>query len=130
MRPGSVIVDLAAEQGGNCELTEAGKTVVKHGVTIVGASDLPSHVAVHASQMWSRNMEKFLFHVSKDGVMVCDTADEIVRGCLITRDGAIVHEATKAAAAADGGSSSSGSGGSSSGSSSSSSSSGKAVEAS
>ncbi len=98
MRPGSVIVDLAAEQGGNCELTEAGKTVVKHGVTIIGSADLPSHVAVHASQMWSRNMEKFLFHVSKDGVMVCDPADEIVRGCLITRAGAIASAGPAAAA--------------------------------
>jgi NAD(P) transhydrogenase subunit alpha len=73
---------------------------VKHRVTIIGAADLPSHVAVHASQMWSRNMEKLLMHVSKDGVLVCDTADEIVRGCMITRGGEIVHEAAKAAAAA------------------------------
>lgn len=100
MRPGSVIVDLAAEQGGNCELTAAGETVVKHRVTIIGASDLPSHVAVHASQMWSRNMEKLVFHVSKDGVLVCDSNDEIVRGCLITRDGEIVHEGARAAALA------------------------------
>ncbi len=96
MKPGSVIVDLAAEQGGNCELSEAGKTVVKHGVTIIGAADLPSHVAVHASQMWSRNMEKLLLHVSKDGAFVLDPEkDEIVRGCMITRGGEIVHEATK-----------------------------------
>jgi NAD(P) transhydrogenase subunit alpha len=100
MRPGSVIVDLAAEQGGNCALSEAGKTVVKHRVTIIGASDLPSHVAVHASQMWSRNMEKLLFHVSKDGAFKLDTADEIVRGCLITQNGEIVHEGAKAAAQA------------------------------
>ncbi|HVH45398.1 MAG TPA: Re/Si-specific NAD(P)(+) transhydrogenase subunit alpha [Labilithrix sp.] len=98
MRPGSIIVDLAAEQGGNCALTEAGKTVVKHRVTIIGAVDLPSHVAVHASQMWSRNMEKLLLHVSKDGALVCDANDEIVRGCLITRNGEIVHEAARAAA--------------------------------
>ncbi|MFO0736517.1 MAG: Re/Si-specific NAD(P)(+) transhydrogenase subunit alpha [Labilithrix sp.] len=95
MKPGSVIVDLAADQGGNCALSEAGKTVVKHGVTIIGASDLPSHVAVHASQMWSRNMEKLMFHVTKDGEWNLDLKDEIVRGCVITRDGAIVHEATK-----------------------------------
>jgi len=97
MKPGSVIVDLAAEQGGNCALTEAGRTVVRHGVTIIGALDLPSHVAVHASQMWSRNMEKLLAHVSKDGAFALDTRDEIVRGCLVTRGGEIVHEATRAA---------------------------------
>ena len=97
MRPGSVIVDLAAEQGGNCALTEPGKTTVKHGVTVIGAVDLPSQVAVHASQMWSRNMEKLLFHVSKDGVFTLDTKDEIVRGCLVTRDGEILHEGAKAA---------------------------------
>ena len=105
MKPGSVIVDLAAEQGGNCVLSEAGKTVVKHGVTIIGAADLPSHVAVHASQMWSRNMEKLLFHVKKDGVWALDTKDEIVRGCTITQGGAIVQEATRAAVATAGGAS-------------------------
>jgi H+-translocating NAD(P) transhydrogenase subunit alpha len=98
MRAGSVIVDLAAEQGGNCALTEPGQTVVKHGVTIIGAADLPSHVSVHASQMWSRNMEKLLFHVTKDGTLVCDTKDEIVRGCLITHGGEIVHEGARLAA--------------------------------
>jgi NAD(P) transhydrogenase subunit alpha len=98
MRPGSVIVDLAAEQGGNCALTEPGSTAIKHGVTIIGAADLPSHVAVHASQMWSRNMEKLLFHVTRDGVLTFDPTDEIIRGCLVTRDGEIVHEAARAAA--------------------------------
>jgi NAD(P) transhydrogenase subunit alpha len=97
MKPGSVIVDLAAEQGGNCVLSEAGKTVVKHGVTIIGATDLPSHLAVHASQMWSRNMEKLLFHVTKDGALQLDETDEIVRGCLVTRGGEIVHSAVRAA---------------------------------
>ncbi|MCL2777330.1 MAG: Re/Si-specific NAD(P)(+) transhydrogenase subunit alpha [Polyangiaceae bacterium] len=92
MKPGSVIVDLAAEQGGNCALTEAGKTVVKHGVTIVGAENLPSQVTVHASQMWSRNMEKFLFHVSKGGELQLHDTDEIVRGCLITQGGEIVSD--------------------------------------
>jgi NAD(P) transhydrogenase subunit alpha len=97
MKPGSVIVDLAVEQGGNCALSEAGKTVVKHGVTLIGAADLPSHLAVHASQMWSRNMEKLLFHVTKDGALVADTKDEIIRGCLITEGGSIVHEALRKA---------------------------------
>jgi len=84
MKPGSVIVDLAAEQGGNCELTESGKTVVKHGVTIIGELDVPSHVAVHASAMWSRNMEKILFHITKDGVLAPNLDDEIVKGCKVT----------------------------------------------
>ena len=100
MKPGSVIVDLAAEQGGNCELTEPGKTVVKHGVTLVGEVDLPSHVAVHASQMWSRNMEKLLFHLTKNGELAADTKDEIVRGCLITRGGEVAQERVREAIAA------------------------------
>jgi NAD(P) transhydrogenase subunit alpha len=99
MKPGSVIVDLAAEQKGNCELTESGKTVVKHGVTIVGELDMPSHVAVHASHMYSRNMEKLLFHLTKDGVMKMDMEDEITRGCLVTHGGEIVHEKAREAQA-------------------------------
>jgi NAD(P) transhydrogenase subunit alpha len=91
MKPGSVIVDLAAEQGGNCEGAEAGKTVVKHGVSIIGAVDLPSNLAVHASQMWSRNMEKLMFHVTKEGVLKMDMKDEITRGCVITHEGAVVQ---------------------------------------
>jgi NAD(P) transhydrogenase subunit alpha len=97
MKPGSVVVDLAAEQGGNCEGCEAGKTVVKHGVTIVGALDLPSNLAVHASQMWSRNMEKLMFHLTKDGALKLDMKDEITRGCLITHDGEVVQERVKEA---------------------------------
>jgi NAD(P) transhydrogenase subunit alpha len=97
MKPGSVIVDLAAEQGGNCALSEPGKTVVKHGVTIIGEPDLPSHVAVHASQMWSRNMEKLLFHVTKDGALKSDDRDEIIVGCTITKDGDVVHERVREA---------------------------------
>ncbi|MBS2015064.1 MAG: Re/Si-specific NAD(P)(+) transhydrogenase subunit alpha [Deltaproteobacteria bacterium] len=95
MKPGSVIVDLAAEQGGNCEGSESGKTVVKHGVTIIGNADLPSMVAVHASQMWSRNMEKLLFHVTKDGALKLDMKDEITAGCLITHEGAVVQPRVK-----------------------------------
>lgn len=91
MKPGSVVVDLAAEQGGNCEGAVAGQTVVKHGVTIVGTLDLPSNVAVHASQMWSRNMEKLLFHVTKDGALKLDMNDEITAGSLITHEGEVVQ---------------------------------------
>jgi NAD(P) transhydrogenase subunit alpha len=99
MKPGSVVVDMAAEQGGNCEGSEAGKTVVKHGVTIMGVLDLPSRLAVHASQMFSRNMEKLLLHLSKDGALKLDLAEEITRGSVITHDGAIVHAQVKEAAA-------------------------------
>jgi NAD(P) transhydrogenase subunit alpha len=95
MRPGSVIVDLAAEQKGNCELTKPGQTTVEHGVTIIGATDLTSRMASHASQMYSRNMEKLLFYVTKDGAWKLDFKDEIVAGCVITHGGAIVHAKVK-----------------------------------
>jgi NAD(P) transhydrogenase subunit alpha len=94
MKPGSVIVDLA---GGNCEGCEVGETVVKHGVTIIGAVDLPSNLAVHASQMWSRNMEKLMFHLTKDGALKLDMKDEITRGCLITHGGEVVQERVREA---------------------------------
>lgn len=97
MRPGSVIVDLAAEQHGNAALTEPGKTVTRHGVTIVGELDMPSHLAMHASQMYSRNMEKLLFHLTKDGAFVFDMKEEITAGCLITRGGDVMHRATRQA---------------------------------
>ena len=96
MRPGAVIVDLAAETGGNCELTRPGETVVENGVTIVGPLNLPSSMPTHASQMYARNMLNFINHIVKDGEIVIDTEDEITKGCLITRDGEIVHEATAA----------------------------------
>lgn len=91
MKPGSVIVDLAAEQQGNCALTEPGATVVRHGVTIVGALDLPSSLAVHASQMYSRNMEKLLLHLTKDGEFKWNFDDEIIRGATITHEGKVLH---------------------------------------
>ncbi len=97
MKAGSVIVDLAAEQQGNCELTEPGKVVEKHGVTIIGEVNFPSRLAMHASQMFSRNMEKLLLHVSKDGVLHIDLNEEIMAGCVITHGGEIVHAGTKAA---------------------------------
>ena len=101
MRPGAVIVDLAAETGGNCELTRPGETVVENGVTIVGPLNLPSSMPTHASQMYARNMLNFINHIVKDGEIIIDTEDEITKGCLITRDGEIVHEATAAAIMAD-----------------------------
>jgi NAD(P) transhydrogenase subunit alpha len=93
MRRGSVIVDLAAEQGGNCALTKPGERyVTDNGVNIIGELNLPSQVAVHSSQMYSRNMEKLLLHVSKEGALKLDRADEIVKGMLICQGGEIVHE--------------------------------------
>jgi NAD(P) transhydrogenase subunit alpha len=95
MKPGSVIVDLAAEQQGNCALTEPGKTVVKHGVTIMGTLDLPSKLAVHASQMYSRNMEKLLLHLSKEGELKLDMNEEITKGSVITMNGEVTNVRVK-----------------------------------
>ena len=97
MQPGAVIVDLAAESGGNCELTRPGETVVVHGVTILGPLNLPSSMPTHASQMYSRNMLNFINHIVTDGEITIDLADEITKGCLITHEGEIVHEAILAA---------------------------------
>ena len=91
MAPGSVIVDLAAERGGNCELTEAGATVVKHNVTIVGQINLASAVPYHASQMYAKNVSTFLLHLFKGGKPELNLDDEITRETLITRGGEIVH---------------------------------------
>jgi NAD(P) transhydrogenase subunit alpha len=95
MRPGSVIVDLAAEQQGNCEATKPGETVVVKGVTIIGELNYASRLALHASQMYSRNMEKLLFHLTKDGALKMDLKEEITAGCLITHGGEIVHAKVK-----------------------------------
>ncbi len=91
MRPGSVIVDLAAEQGGNVAGSEAGKDVVRNGVTIVGALSGPSNVAFHASQAFSRNIEKLLLHITSEGNWKIDLNEEITKGCVITKEGEIVH---------------------------------------
>jgi NAD(P) transhydrogenase subunit alpha len=95
MKAGSVIVDLAAEQHGNCELTKPGETVVEHGVTIIGVTDLTSRMCAHASQMYSRNMEKLFFYITKDGAWKLDFKDEIVAGSVITHGGEIVHPKVK-----------------------------------
>ena len=87
MAPGSVIVDLAAERGGNCELTRAGETVVAHGVTIIGRINVASGVPYHASQMYARNITAFLLHLVKDGKLRLDLEDEIIRETLLTRAG-------------------------------------------
>jgi len=92
MAPGSVIVDLAAERGGNCELTRPGEEVVEYGVTIIGRFNLASSVPYHASQMYSRNLSAFLLHLVKDGKLRIDTDDEIVRETLLTQGGEVVNK--------------------------------------
>uniref|UniRef100_A0A831X887 NAD(P) transhydrogenase subunit alpha part 1 n=1 Tax=Thermorudis peleae TaxID=1382356 RepID=A0A831X887_9BACT len=96
MRPRAVIVDLAAEMGGNCELTEPGETVVRYGVTIMGPLNLPSEMAYTASQMYARNVTTLVEHLAPRGELVFDFADEITRGVVLTRDGEILHEPTLA----------------------------------
>ena len=91
MAPGSVIEDLAAERGGNCELTRADETVVEQGVTILGPTNLPSTVPYHASQMYAKNMTTFLLHLVKDGSVHVDHADEITRDTLIAEKGDVAN---------------------------------------
>lgn len=91
MQPGSVIVDLAAERGGNCELTKPGETVVEHGVTILGPLNIPSTVPYHASQMYAKVITTFLAHLVKEGKLELDLEDEITSGTLVTKDGQVVH---------------------------------------
>ena len=91
MKAGSVIVDVAAERGGNCELTRPGEDVEENGVTILGPANLPSLVPVDASQMYARNISAFLLHMIKEDRLEVDPEDEIVRETLLTRDGKVVH---------------------------------------
>jgi len=92
MKPGSIVVDLAVETGGNCEGSAVGQIVVKHGVKIVGYANVPSRLAVDASALYARNLAEFMkLIVAKDGSLAIDPADEIVKGSLLTRDGQIVH---------------------------------------
>lgn len=91
MAPGSVIVDLAAERGGNCELTKPGESILAHGVTIIGWFNLAGTVPHDASQMYARNMVTFLTHLVKDGKARVDADDEIIRSTLVTRGGEIVN---------------------------------------
>ncbi|MBI2403265.1 MAG: Re/Si-specific NAD(P)(+) transhydrogenase subunit alpha [Gemmatimonadetes bacterium] len=102
MRAGAVIVDLAAETGGNCELTQAGREVEAHGVTIIGAVNLAATIPTHASQMFSRNMLSFLQHLIKDGNLKLDFQDELTAGACITHAGEIRHEGARALVAAGG----------------------------
>ncbi|HVN73234.1 MAG TPA: Re/Si-specific NAD(P)(+) transhydrogenase subunit alpha [Methanoregula sp.] len=96
MRPGAVIVDLAAETGGNCELTEAGKTVRKHGVTIIGPQNLPARVPFHTSQMYAKNLQAFLaLLVDKNGELVKEFTDEILAASLLVHAGEVRHAPTR-----------------------------------
>jgi len=101
MKPGSIVIDLAVENGGNCEGSETGKIVVKHGVKIVGYANVPSRLAVDASSLYARNLAEYLkLIVQKDGTLKLDREDEIVKGSLLTQDGQIVHAAFAPAPAA------------------------------
>lgn len=91
MNLGSVIVDLAADRGGNCELTKPGQTIVEHGVTIVGPLNVASTIPFHASQMYAKNVSNFLLHLAKDGQIQLDLQDEITRETLVTRGGEVAH---------------------------------------
>ena len=91
MAPGSVIVDLASERGGNCELTKPGEVVIEHGITIIGYFNLATGMPYHASQMYSRNLSAFLLHLVKDGKLQLNLEDEIIRETLLTRDGEVFN---------------------------------------
>jgi proton-translocating NAD(P)+ transhydrogenase subunit alpha len=99
MRPGSVIVDLAAETGGNVELTREGEDVDVGGVTIIGTRNVPSTMPLHASQLYARNVANLLLHLVKDGAINLDFTDDITKGCCITHGGEIVNERAKPAPA-------------------------------
>ncbi len=92
MRPGSVIVDLAAETGGNCEVTQPGQVVAVDGIWVDGTINVPSTVALHASQLYSRNVTNLLQHLASDGELKLDFQDEITRGCCVTHAGQVVNE--------------------------------------
>jgi NAD(P) transhydrogenase subunit alpha len=100
MPPGSVVVDLAAETGGNCELTEPGETVVREGVTLAGPLNLASSMADHASSLYGRNIQSLLELMLPEGQLSLDFEDEIIKGACITHEGEIVHEGAREAAAA------------------------------
>ncbi len=91
MAPGSVIVDLASERGGNCELTKPGEVIIEHGVTIIGYFNLATGMPYHASQMYARNLTAFLLHLVKDGKLQLNLDDEIVHETLLTKDGEVVN---------------------------------------
>jgi NAD(P) transhydrogenase subunit alpha len=90
MRPGAVIIDMAAETGGNCELTQPGKTIVEHGVTIIGPQNLPARIPFHSSQMYAKNLQSFLSLLAgRDGAAIADFSDEILAASLLVHDGEV-----------------------------------------
>ena len=95
MHPGSCIVDLAAENGGNCELTRPGEIINHNGVIIDGTLNLPAQVPFHASQMLSKNIAKLLTEIIEDGKVKFDMENQVIKGCLVTHEGEIIHETTK-----------------------------------
>ena len=95
MQPGSCIIDLAAENGGNCDLTKPGELIHHHGITIDGRQNLPAQIPYHASQMLSKNISKLLTEITEEGKIKFDMENEIIKGCLVTHEGNIVHEMTK-----------------------------------
>jgi NAD(P) transhydrogenase subunit alpha len=97
MKPGAVIIDLAAETGGNCELTKPGETVIKNNVKIVGPINLPASLGRHASEMYARNLFNFIKPAIEDGELNIDWEDEVFAQSALTRDGEIKHEPTREA---------------------------------
>jgi NAD(P) transhydrogenase subunit alpha len=98
MRAGSVIVDLAAEKGGNCKLVTPDQTTVVHGVTLIGATNLPAEIPANASQMYAKNLTTFFKHLAPEGELVLDLEDEITAGAMLTNDGRITNEVVRARA--------------------------------
>jgi NAD(P) transhydrogenase subunit alpha len=95
MKPGAVVLDMAVEFGGNCELSEKGKTVVKHGVTIIGEPNLPSLVPYNASEMYSKNLLSLIEYSANDGNFIIDMEDEIFKSAVIVKDGEVIHQRTR-----------------------------------
>jgi NAD(P) transhydrogenase subunit alpha len=95
MKPGSIVLDMAVEFGGNCEVSEKGKTIKKYGVTIIGEPNLPSLVPTHSSEMYSKNLLNLITYISKAGVVELNLENEIVKGSLITHKGEVVHQRIK-----------------------------------
>src|SRR5579875_1460650 len=95
MQPGSVIVDLAAETGGNCQLSVAGETIQRYGVTIMGPVNLPATMAFHASEMYAKNVSTLLEHLAPKGQFTLNLDDDITKGVCLTRDGEILYGPTK-----------------------------------
>jgi NAD(P) transhydrogenase subunit alpha len=95
MRPGSVVLDMAVEFGGNCEVSEKGKNVNKNGVTIIGEPNLPSLVPTHSSEMYAKNILSLIQHIGKEGNVELNLEDEIVQGSLITHNGEVINQRIK-----------------------------------